>query len=301
MQDIFDLEEKLLRDLDKIQEQKPIRLEGNHLGRVGLCIGILLGAAFYAGTFLSNEESAIESSEERAASSMDLLKRELGTDTALPDKVSPKTAVSFQYHSNVKSNAADTALPASDDAEDESLGAPAPVTNLAPANGGAKAPTPPVIGEEPTATQSTHGAEKEDAAKNGAESKTKAPIEQAKFIPPPTPAGGPGTADSPATSTGKEEKKSRKALTRGTRISKKTGPGEFTLQIRAFRDAEDATLFGEELNNNGYDAYVVKSEIPDKGMWYRVRIGEFNSLKEATDFQGLFEENESISTFVSPL
>ena len=85
------------------------------------------------------------------------------------------------------------------------------------------------------------------------------------------------------------------------RTKKALAPAQYTLQVRAFRELKDAMSLGENLNREGYQSYVVKSEIEGKGLWYRVRIGEFPSLKEATEFQTLFEESEQLSTFVSPL
>jgi len=35
------------------------------------------------------------------------------------------------------------------------------------------------------------------------------------------------------------------------------------------------------LINKGYPAYMTMSEIPGKGTWYRVRVGEFKDRKEA--------------------
>jgi len=75
----------------------------------------------------------------------------------------------------------------------------------------------------------------------------------------------------------------------------------YTLQVKAFRTEEAAKRFNQELRQNGYDAFVVRSEIPEKGTWYRVRVGQYASLMKATEYQYHFESKEGLSTFVSPL
>jgi cell division septation protein DedD len=75
----------------------------------------------------------------------------------------------------------------------------------------------------------------------------------------------------------------------------------YTLQVKAFREQEQADAFLGELRAKGYDAWVVHSDIPDKGVWYRVRVGHFSTLGEATGFQESFDDKENLSTFVSSL
>lgn len=75
----------------------------------------------------------------------------------------------------------------------------------------------------------------------------------------------------------------------------------YTLQVKAFRDGTQAERLAGQLRKSGYDAYVVASEIPDRGRWHRVRLGRFDTLKSATEFQGTFESHEGFSTLVSPL
>jgi cell division septation protein DedD len=75
----------------------------------------------------------------------------------------------------------------------------------------------------------------------------------------------------------------------------------YTLQVKAFRAEGDAASLTEQLRANGYDAFVVESNIPDQGEWHRVRVGRFGSLSEATRYQETFEAREGFSTLVSPL
>ncbi len=55
----------------------------------------------------------------------------------------------------------------------------------------------------------------------------------------------------------------------------------FTVQISSGKDRKGAERRVKALVNKGYPAYVAESEIPQKGTWYRVRVGEYKDRKEA--------------------
>lgn len=75
----------------------------------------------------------------------------------------------------------------------------------------------------------------------------------------------------------------------------------YTIQVKAFREEPQAQAYLDQLRQGGYDAWLVQSDLPDQGVWWRVRVGRFATMTEATDYQRLFEEKENVSTFVSPL
>ena len=75
----------------------------------------------------------------------------------------------------------------------------------------------------------------------------------------------------------------------------------YTIQVKAFRHQPDAEKFTIVLRETGYNAFFVRSEVPEKGTWYRVRVGQFPTLVDATSYQTGFESKEGLSTFVSPL
>lgn len=64
-----------------------------------------------------------------------------------------------------------------------------------------------------------------------------------------------------------------------------TGPtnssGSFTLQLRSSPDQNDAGSAVEKLKAAGFDAYVMKADLGKKGIWYRVRVGRFDTSDEA--------------------
>jgi len=61
--------------------------------------------------------------------------------------------------------------------------------------------------------------------------------------------------------------------------------GKYMVQLSSWRDSEKASQIVQKLFANGFNAFVVKVNLPQLGgTWYRVRIGFFDTLKEAKDF-----------------
>lgn len=52
--------------------------------------------------------------------------------------------------------------------------------------------------------------------------------------------------------------------------------GHFSIQVAAVQDIKAAGKLVHELRRKGYQAYQIRSKIAGKGVWYRVRVGEFN-------------------------
>jgi len=62
--------------------------------------------------------------------------------------------------------------------------------------------------------------------------------------------------------------------------TKAAGP-VYTIQAASVRDPKDADRLIEKLKKKGYPAYRMIGKIPGKGIWFRVRIGEYQSKSEA--------------------
>lgn len=54
----------------------------------------------------------------------------------------------------------------------------------------------------------------------------------------------------------------------------------YTIQIGSFKKRTAAEALAEDVRSKGLQAEIVQASL-DKGVWYRVRIGDFNSRKEA--------------------
>jgi len=56
---------------------------------------------------------------------------------------------------------------------------------------------------------------------------------------------------------------------------------KFTIQIASLKDSGVADRLVNRLKKEGYPAYRSIGKVPGKGIWYRVRVGYFNSKSEA--------------------
>lgn len=76
--------------------------------------------------------------------------------------------------------------------------------------------------------------------------------------------------------------------------------GRFTLQIRSFQDRAEAESFAKQFAPDS--PQILSSELPGKGLWHRIRAGDFRSYKEAVDAKLAFEKKYNvIALVVGPL
>jgi len=59
--------------------------------------------------------------------------------------------------------------------------------------------------------------------------------------------------------------------------------GYYTIQISSWRTRTKAESEARRYREVGLEAYVQEAEIPDRGMWYRVRVGSYPSLTAAKE------------------
>lgn len=74
--------------------------------------------------------------------------------------------------------------------------------------------------------------------------------------------------------------------------------GEYTLQVISYERSQEAELFAEALRNRGHKAFVTTADLPGRGRYFRVRIGPFETQREADAYRASFEESERMNTFV---
>ena len=75
----------------------------------------------------------------------------------------------------------------------------------------------------------------------------------------------------------------------------------FTLQLSAFPDKADAEEFMHKIQSAGYKPVLVASEIPGKGVFFRVRVGDYGSRQAAVDAKAEFERKQRIIAYVAKL
>ena len=61
----------------------------------------------------------------------------------------------------------------------------------------------------------------------------------------------------------------------------KTSGKTYTIQAASVKLVSDADQLVASLKKKGYPAYRAIGKIPGKGIWYRVRIGEYSSRADA--------------------
>lgn len=74
--------------------------------------------------------------------------------------------------------------------------------------------------------------------------------------------------------------------------------GKYTIQLGSHRSLEEAEAFAEGFKVRGYNPIINEAELPNRGIWYRVSLGVFETVSEAKEFvkkeQSLFQGQEYI-------
>jgi DedD protein len=75
----------------------------------------------------------------------------------------------------------------------------------------------------------------------------------------------------------------------------------FTLQLSAFPEKSDAEEFMKKIQSAGYKPFLVSSEVPGKGLFYRVRVGDYTTRQAALDAKNEFERKQRLIAYVAKL
>jgi cell division protein FtsN len=75
----------------------------------------------------------------------------------------------------------------------------------------------------------------------------------------------------------------------------------FTLQLSAFPERSDAEEFMKKIQAAGYKPFLVVSEVPGKGLFYRVRVGDYGTRQAAGEAKAEFERKQRIIAYVAKL
>lgn len=70
--------------------------------------------------------------------------------------------------------------------------------------------------------------------------------------------------------------------------------GNYTVQLGSFQSIDAAYALEKKLLSKGYPCFVIKSAIPNKGTWYRVRVGTFKTKDKAADYAQQLKNNEKL-------
>jgi cell division septation protein DedD len=83
--------------------------------------------------------------------------------------------------------------------------------------------------------------------------------------------------------------------------AKKPDGQRFTLQLSAFPERADAEEFMRKIQSAGYKPFLVVSEIPGKGVFYRVRVGDYATREAAASAKTDFEHKQRMIAYVAKL
>ncbi len=74
--------------------------------------------------------------------------------------------------------------------------------------------------------------------------------------------------------------------------------GRYSVQIGSYPQLDEATRIVERWKGKGYPAYLMIADIPDRGRWYRVRIGGFGTREDAAKYLNEFSSKEGVEALV---
>ncbi len=175
----------------------------------------------------------------------------------------------------------------------------APASARATAKGSPSARSEPASKAEGAVAQVAVTAEKAMRAEKAPASPPAGDVESARVAKEPvakqkptSAASSPALAASPAAD---EDVPAHAAAAAEASKSKR----RFTLQIGSFEDRAEAVAFAARFGGPA-KTYIVTSEVPQKGLRYRVRTGEYGSEAEAKAAKATFERQHGQIAFVAP-
>jgi len=74
----------------------------------------------------------------------------------------------------------------------------------------------------------------------------------------------------------------------------------FTIQVYSFQDKERAYRALQVLKNNGYQAFLIISDLGAKGLWYRVRVGGIMDEAAARQMLNEIRKNYNSGIILKP-
>lgn len=64
----------------------------------------------------------------------------------------------------------------------------------------------------------------------------------------------------------------------------------YVVQVAAFKSYSVAEIEAKRFEDLGYNAFIEIAEVPGKGTWFRLRVGDFTSVQQAKNFESKFSK-----------
>ena len=97
----------------------------------------------------------------------------------------------------------------------------------------------------------------------------------------------------------KKQPLAKKAADSEGASSNKGKKESFSLQLSAFQERHEAEQFMLKLKQSGLKPYMVTTSIPGRGIWFRVRVGDYTTWEEALAAKENFEQRHKIIAYVT--
>lgn len=75
---------------------------------------------------------------------------------------------------------------------------------------------------------------------------------------------------------------------------------KYSIQVGSYANLDEAHEMVGHWKGKGYPAFLVSTDLPEKGRWYRVRMGGFDDKEAAANYMNQFKSREKIEAFVAP-
>ncbi|MBI4854132.1 MAG: zinc-ribbon domain-containing protein [Acidobacteria bacterium] len=124
-------------------------------------------------------------------------------------------------------------------------------------------------------------------------------VSSPKATPSPKASETPKTTATPSPKATPTPKATDKPVVAGNVPDSAPGSGKFTIQVRATQSQGEAETLGKKLRNSGTEAYVVRADLGAKGIWYRVRVGRYQSFSEAQKAGSDLKSKGTVSDFIA--
>jgi cell division septation protein DedD len=106
-----------------------------------------------------------------------------------------------------------------------------------------------------------------------------------------------GTAEAETSAPSQETAKTVPSESGVIRMKSPVG-SQYSIQVGSYPNMEEATVKVDDWRNKGYPSFMMIADIPDRGRWYRVRLGGFATKEDAQDYLDKFKQNEGVEAIV---
>lgn len=82
------------------------------------------------------------------------------------------------------------------------------------------------------------------------------------------------------------------------KVKSSSSMSPYSIQVGSYPNMEDANAKVEEWRSKGYPSFMMIADIPDRGRWYRVRVGGFPSKEDAANYLAKIKQSDGVEGIV---